>query len=103
MRSDFSEPSPREVSALIDQVKQLGLPAIFGSEVYPSRVLEVIGRETGARYVDSLRDDELPGAPADATHTYLGLMLDDMRTMFGALGGPTDVFDGIDPSPVLSS
>jgi ABC-type Zn uptake system ZnuABC Zn-binding protein ZnuA len=98
--SDFSQPSPREVAALIDQVKRLGLPAIFGSEVYPSRVLEVIGRETGARYVDSLRDDELPGRPGDPQHTYLGLMVEDMRTLFGALGGRTEMFDAIDPSPV---
>jgi ABC-type Zn uptake system ZnuABC Zn-binding protein ZnuA len=90
--SDFSEPSPREVAALIDQVRQYNVPAIFGSEVYPSRVLEVIGRETGARYVDSLRDDELPGAPGDPQHTYLGLMLDDMRTMFSALGGDISMF-----------
>jgi ABC-type Zn uptake system ZnuABC Zn-binding protein ZnuA len=98
--SDFSEPSPREVAALIDQVRTYQLPAIFGSEVYPSKVLEVIGRETGAQYVDSLRDDELPAAPGSFTHTYLGMMLDDMRTMFTALGGPTNMFDGIDPSPI---
>ena len=98
--SDFSDPSPREVAALIDQVRQYQLPAIFGSEVYPSRVLEVIGRETGARYVDSLRDDDLPGASGSPTHTYLGMMLEDMRTMFDSLGGRTDMFDFIDPSPV---
>lgn len=98
--ADFSEPSPREVGALIDQVRQYSLPAIFGSEVYPSRVLEVIGRETGATYVDSLRDDELPGEPGSTGHTYLGMMLEDMRTMFTALGGRTEMFDGIDPSPV---
>jgi ABC-type Zn uptake system ZnuABC Zn-binding protein ZnuA len=100
--SDFSEPSPREVAALVDQVRLYQVPAIFGSEVYPSKVLEVIGRETGARYVDSLRDDDLPGAPGTPEHTYMGMMLEDMRTMFGALGGRTDVFDGIDPSPVAS-
>lgn len=100
--ADFSEPSPREVGALIDQVRQYSLPAIFGSEVYPSRVLEVIGRETGATYVDSLRDDELPGEPGSTGHTYLGMMLEDMRTMFTALGGRTEMFDGIDPSPVAS-
>jgi ABC-type Zn uptake system ZnuABC Zn-binding protein ZnuA len=98
--SDFSEPSPREVAALIDQVRAEGVPAIFGSEVYPSRVLEVIGRETGASYVDRLRDDELPGSPGSPSHTYLGLMLEDMHTMFSALGGRTDMFDGIDARPV---
>jgi len=100
--SDFSEPSPREVAALIDQVRANNLPAIFGSEVYPSKVLEVIGRETGASYISSLRDDDLPGPPGSATHTYLGLMLEDMRTMFGGLGGPTSMFDGIDSSPIAS-
>jgi ABC-type Zn uptake system ZnuABC Zn-binding protein ZnuA len=101
--SDFSEPSPREVAALVDQVRQYQVPAIFGSEVYPSKVLEVIGRETGARYVDSLRDDNLPGAPGTPEHTYMGMMLEDMRMMFGALGGRTDAFDGIDPSPVAAA
>jgi len=98
--NDFGEPSPREVAALIDQIRANNLPAIFGSEVYPSKVLEVIGRETGASYVSSLRDDELPGAPDGPGHTYLGLMLDDVRTMFGALGGRTDMFDLIDPTPI---
>lgn len=98
--SDFSEPSPREVAALIDQVRSTGVPAIFGSEVYPSRVIEVVGRETGVRYVDTLRDDALPGAAGSANKTYIGMMLENMRTMFSALGGRVDVFDGIDPSPI---
>jgi ABC-type Zn uptake system ZnuABC Zn-binding protein ZnuA len=98
--NDFGQPSPREVAALIDQIRANNLPAIFGSEVYPSRVLEVIGRETGASYVASLRDDELPGSPGAPEHTYMGMMLEDMRIMFGSLGGRTDMFDAIDPSPV---
>jgi len=101
--SDFGEPSPREVAGLIDQIRVNDVPAIFGSEVYPSRVLEVIGRETGANYISSLRDDELPGNPGDPQHTYLGLMLEDMRTMFGGLGGSTTFFGGIDPSPVAAA
>jgi ABC-type Zn uptake system ZnuABC Zn-binding protein ZnuA len=98
--SDFSEPSSRQVAALIDQIRSMGVPAIFGSEVYPSRVIEVVGRETGVRYVDTLRDDTLPGAAGSPTKTYIGMMLENMRTMFSALGGRTDVFDGIDPSPI---
>jgi ABC-type Zn uptake system ZnuABC Zn-binding protein ZnuA len=101
--SDFGEPSPREVAALIDQIRANNLPAIFGSEVYPSKVMDVIGRETGTNYISSLRDDDLPGDPSDARHTYLGLMLEDMRTMFGGLGGTITFFDGIDPSPVAAA
>ncbi len=85
--ADFDEPTPREVVGLIDQVRRTGVPAIFGSEVFPSPVLEQIGRETGVRYVDVLRDDDLPGAPGDPEHSWLGLMRDDYITVTEALGG----------------
>jgi len=85
--SDFEDPTPREVAALIQQVRAEGVPAIFGSEVFPSPVLEQIGKETGVRYVDVLRDDDLPGAPGDPQHSWLGLMLFDYITMTEALGG----------------
>ena len=85
--SDFEDPTPREVAALIQQVRAEGVPAIFGSEVFPSPVLEQIGKETGVRYVDVLRDDDLPGAPGAAQHSWLGLMLFDLITMTEALGG----------------
>ncbi len=100
--SDFAEPRPRDVAAIIDQVRRERLPAIFGSEVYPSRVLEAIGRETGARYVDTLRDDDLPGPPGSREHSYIGMMLANMRTMITALGGDASALDGIDPSNIPS-
>lgn len=85
--SDFAEPSAQEVADLIDQVRETGVPAIFGSEVFPSPVLEQIGDETGVRYVDVLRDDDLPGEPGDPEHSWLGLMRFDYITMVEALGG----------------
>ena len=100
--SDFSEPSPREVARLIDQVRALGLPAIFGSEVFSSDVLETIARESGARFVDELRDDDLPGAPGDPRHSYLGLMLADMEIMVPALGGSAEALAGIDAGLVFA-
>ena len=85
--SDFEDPTPAEVAGLIDQVKAQGVPAIFGSEVFPSPVLEQIGREAGVKYVDELRDDDLPGEPGAAEHSWLGLMRFDYITMTEALGG----------------
>jgi hypothetical protein len=49
------------------------VPVIFGSEVFPSKVLEQIGRDR-RRYEDTLRDDDLPGEPGDPEHSWLGLM-----------------------------
>lgn len=95
--SDFSEPSPREVAGLIDQIREAGVPAVFGSEVFPSDVLEQIAAEAGARYVDELRDDDPPGAPGDPEHTYVGMMLRNMELMLPALGGNVDALAGIEP------
>jgi len=85
--SDFEDPTPGEVADLIDQVRETGVPAIFGSEVFPSPVLEQIGREADVEYVDVLRDDDLPGEPGDTEHSWLGLMRFDFATMTEALGG----------------
>ncbi len=98
--SDFSDPSPQEVAQLIAQVRATGVPAIFGSEVFPSTVLAAIGRETGASYVDTLRDDVLPGKPGDPGHSYLNMMVTDVRTMTQALGGNPSALDGVDTSNI---
>ncbi len=94
--SDFADPTAQDVGALIDQVRAEQIPAIFGSEVFPSPVLEQIAAETGATYVDELRDDDLPGAPGDPEHSYLGLMVFDFRTFMGALGGDVAPFEALD-------
>lgn len=91
--SDFSDPSPQEVARLIQQIRSEKVPAVFGSEVFPSPVLEQIAKESGATFVDQLRDDEPPGAPQSADHTYLGMLKKDMQVMIGALGGDPTIFD----------
>ncbi|HEX9259913.1 MAG TPA: metal ABC transporter substrate-binding protein [Acidimicrobiales bacterium] len=85
--SDFEDPTAREVAALIEQVKSEGVPAIFGSEVFPSRVLEQIGKEAGVTYVDALRDDDLPGKPGEAEHSLVGMLRFNYATITKALGG----------------
>jgi ABC-type Zn uptake system ZnuABC Zn-binding protein ZnuA len=94
--SDFEDPTPREVADLIDQVRDAGVPAIFGSEVFPSPVLEQIGAEAGVEYVDVLRDDDLPGEPGDEDHSWLGLMVFDYITMTEALGGDATALRALD-------
>ena len=100
--SDFSEPSAREVADLIHQIKSEGIPAVFGSEVFPSDVMQTIAAESGAAYVDELSDDDLPGGPGDPNHSYLGLAVSNLRVMIPALGGDASAFDGVDVSPVFA-
>ena len=96
--SDFSEPSPQEVAALIDQIKAEGVPAVFGSEVFSSSVLEQIAQEAGATYIDQLRDDEPPGEPNAPEHTYLGMMIRNMDLMIPALGGDASAVTALSPA-----
>jgi ABC-type Zn uptake system ZnuABC Zn-binding protein ZnuA len=93
--SDFAEPSAAEVRAIIDQVREADVPALFGSEVFPSRVVEAIAAETGAEYVGTLSDDALPGAAGDPQHSYEGLMIANARTIIEALGGDASALDGL--------
>jgi ABC-type Zn uptake system ZnuABC Zn-binding protein ZnuA len=99
--SDFSDPSPRELASLIDQVSAAGVPAVFGSEVFPSDVLETIAKATGATFVADLRDDDLPGEAGDPDHSYLGMMVANMESMITALGGSAQAFEELDRGPAL--
>jgi ABC-type Zn uptake system ZnuABC Zn-binding protein ZnuA len=95
--SSFDDPTAKEVATLIEQVKREKVPAIFGSEVFPSPVLEQIGKEAGVDYVDVLRDDDLPGAPGDAAHSWAGLMRFDYVTITEAIGGDARALKAFEP------
>lgn len=96
--SDFSEPSPQEVASLIDQIRESGVPAIFGSEVFPSDVLDTIADEAGAVQVSTLSDDDLPGEPGTPENTLTGMMVENVQTMVEALGGDPSAMDSVDTS-----
>ena len=89
----FSEPSADEVRRMIDQIRAESVPAFFGSEVFPSDVLEAIAAETGANYYADLSDEELPGTPGSPEHSYEGMMLQNVRLITSALGGDPTILD----------
>lgn len=97
--SDFKEPSAQDVAKLIDQVKKVGVPAIFGSEVYPSKVEEQIAREANVKTANTA-DDELPGEGSanalenkNPQHTYIGMMANNLRIIATNLGGKPELVD----------
>ncbi len=98
--ADFSEPSAQEVADLITQLREAAVPAIFGSEVFPSPVLDQIGREAGVEYVDTLRDDDLPGAPGEENHSYIGMMVENLATMARTLGGDPSIISEVNTANV---
>ena len=96
--SDFGEPTPRELARLIDQIKSERIPAIFASKVFPTQVVNQIAEESGAKIVETLSDDDLPGNPEEPRHSYVGMMLENMKSMLTSLGGNITSLTDIDPS-----
>jgi zinc/manganese transport system substrate-binding protein len=71
---DFSEPSAAEIAAMAKQIRNEQVRAFFGSEVFPSAIMQTLEGESGSRYVSDLADDALPGQPGTIEHTYRGMM-----------------------------
>jgi ABC-type Zn uptake system ZnuABC Zn-binding protein ZnuA len=84
---NFSEPSAAEVREMVEQIESEDVPAFFGSEVFPTSVMEVIAQESGATYVPELADDRLPGQPGQPEHSYVSMMAANATLITTALGG----------------
>ena len=100
--SDFGEPTPQEVARLIDQIRSEKVPVIFASEVFPADVVDQMAREGNVKVVETLSDDDLPGNPRDSNHSYVGMMLENMKNMLVPLGGNITALSDVDPRDMYS-
>ena len=96
--SDFSEPSPLDIAKLIDQIKAENVSAIFASEVFSNRITDQIADEAGIEIVQTLSDDALPGNLTAPNHTYVGMMLENMKNMIVPLGGNVSSLSDVNPA-----
>jgi ABC-type Zn uptake system ZnuABC Zn-binding protein ZnuA len=100
--SDFGEPSAKDVANLIDQVRAEKVPAIFASEVFPTNIIDQIAKEGKITVVETLSDDDLPGNSGDNNHSYVGMMIENMKNMIVPLGGNIDALKNINPQNISS-
>jgi len=82
--STESEPSARDIAAIITQIKKQKIPAVFLENVSDPRLMQRIASETGARiggtlYSDSLTDEKGP-AP-----TYIDMVRHNIKALTSAL------------------
>jgi ABC-type Zn uptake system ZnuABC Zn-binding protein ZnuA len=101
--ANFKEPTQEEIAQIIAQTQNERVPAIFASEVFPNDVTEQIASEAHVEVVRTLRDDALPGEPDASQHTYVGMMVANVRTMVSALGGDPSALEEIDPGDTYLS
>lgn len=101
--SDFSDPSPKDIADLINQVRIEQIPAIFASEVFPTNIIDQIAKEGNVTIVETLSDDDLPGNTGDNNHSYIGMMLENMKNLILPLGGSIDALKDISPQNIPST
>jgi zinc/manganese transport system substrate-binding protein len=83
--STETEASAADVAALITQIREQGIAAVFVENIADSRLLEQIGAETGAQIGGTLYSDSL-SSPDGPAPTYLDLMRHNVTEITRALG-----------------
>jgi zinc/manganese transport system substrate-binding protein len=81
-----AEPSAKDMAALISQIREQRIAAVFMESVVDPRVLARIANDTGVKVGGTLYSDALtgPGGPAP---TYIELMRHNVRVLGSALTG----------------
>jgi zinc/manganese transport system substrate-binding protein len=84
--STEAEPSAKDVAKIITQIKNQKIPAVFLENISDPRLMDQIGRETGAIIGGTLYSDALsePDGPAG---TYIDMMRHNVREFAKALVG----------------
>ena len=78
-----AEPSARQVAAIIRQIKQQGIKAVFSENIKDSRMVERIAKETGVKVQGKLYSDALSkAAPAN---TYVGMFRHNVTALSNAM------------------
>lgn len=77
-----SEPSAKHVAALIRQVKQEGIKAVFTENIKDTRMVDRIAKETGVNVSGKLYSDALGGVPAN---TYIGMYRYNVKALTDAM------------------
>ena len=82
--STESEPSARDIAAIITQIRTGKIPAVFLENISDPRLIQRIAAETGARIGGTLYSDSLTGEKGDAP-TYIDMVRHNIKVLTSAL------------------
>jgi zinc/manganese transport system substrate-binding protein len=82
--STESEASARDIAAIIRQIKNEKIPAVFLENISDPRLIRRIAAESGARIGGTLYSDSLTGEKGDAP-TYIDMVRHNIRALTSAL------------------
>jgi zinc/manganese transport system substrate-binding protein len=82
--STESEPSARDIAAIITQIRRAKIPAVFLENISDPRLMRRISAETGARIGGTLVSDSLTAENGNAP-TYIDMVRHNIRALTSAL------------------
>lgn len=82
--STESEPSARDIAAIITQIKAAKIPAVFLENVSDPRLIRRISAETGAKVGGTLYSDSLSAEKGDVP-TYIAMVRHNIKALTSAL------------------
>jgi zinc/manganese transport system substrate-binding protein len=82
--STETEPSARDIAAIIGQIKAQKIPAVFLENISDDRLIRRIAAETGARVGGTLISDSLTGEKGTAP-TYIDMVRHNIKALTSAL------------------
>jgi zinc/manganese transport system substrate-binding protein len=82
--STESEPSARDIAAIVTQIRAGKIPAVFLENISDPRLMRRISAETGARIGGTLYSDSLTGENGDAP-TYIDMVRHNIKALTSAL------------------
>ena len=83
--STETEPSARDIAAIIGQIKAARIPAVFLENISDDRLIRRIAAETGAKVGGTLISDGLTGEKGPAP-TYIDMVRHNIKALTSALG-----------------
>jgi ABC-type Zn uptake system ZnuABC Zn-binding protein ZnuA len=86
LSTEVGDPSAQEIVALIGQIEDAGVPAIFAETVSNPDLMTSIAAEAGVKLAPTLYTDAL-GPPGSPGATYEGMMRSNVTTIVDALKG----------------
>jgi zinc/manganese transport system substrate-binding protein len=82
--TETADPSAQEIATLIEEIKAVGVPAIFAENVHNPKLMEQIANEAGVTLAPSLYTDALGPAGSEGD-TYLKMMHYNVNVIVEAL------------------
>lgn len=85
--STEEQPSAQTVKRLVEEVKKIGVPAIFAETTINPALIKTVAQEAGVKLAPRELYSDSIGAPGSPGDTYIKMMQSNTETVVDALGG----------------